>query len=118
MRSDVVIEHRTAYVRLQVHDPHAVVSQPVDTSLEGGRLAHYHGSDLELPDKPAAVPARRESRSHNRVFVRKLPSCVSECVRLRVHRRIALLNSPVVPATEQIPVRIEQRCADWNAAFR
>ena len=104
--------------RVEVDHLHAVLAQPVGAALERPRLADHDGADPELAHEPAAVPARRERRDHDRVPVGAPPAGVPEGLGLPVRRRIAALDAPVVTAPEQRPGGVEQRRADRDSALR
>src|ERR1700754_4419689 len=78
-----------ARVELEVDHGHArVVSEPVDPALERARLPDHHRADPELADQPAAVPARRQRRDHDRVPVGAPAAGVLEGRGLTVQRRV------------------------------
>ncbi|MEZ5259548.1 MAG: hypothetical protein R2705_22510 [Ilumatobacteraceae bacterium] len=73
--------------------------------------------DAELPDETGAVPARRQRRHHRRAAIAALPAGVAKGVGLAVHRRVVVLDPPVVAPPEQRAVGREQRGADRDPAF-
>ena len=91
MSFDKFRKHLDALAGVQIDDVHAVLTKPVDTALEIHGLADDNGPDPELPNQPAAIPARSEGRDHDRVAVVSLASGFSKRISLAVDRRIVLL---------------------------
>jgi len=91
--------------------------EPVVLAGERAGLADDEARDAELPDQAAAVPARRQRGHHGRAAVAGLPAGGAEGGGLRVHRRVAVLDPPVVPPPQQLAVPAEQRRADRDAAL-
>src|SRR5206468_5538635 len=104
-------------LRVQVDYPDAVLPQPVDAAVEVDGFADDHGADVELPDQPATVPARRQRRDHDLVTVAALPAGVAEGVGFAVDGGILLLHAAVVPAAEDTTLPLGQATPDGNAAF-
>jgi hypothetical protein len=114
---DVVGEEVDAFGGVEVDHVDAVLAEPLRAALEGDALADDEGADVELAHEATAVPARRQSGHHDGVAVAALPPGLAEGVGLRVHRGVVLLHAPVVAASEQLPLPVEHRCADRDAAL-
>jgi len=117
MISDEFREQNNAIGGLQVHHPRSSLPQPVECACEVDRLADNDRSDVALAHETAAVPARRESRDQNRVPVVSAASRIAERIRLRVERRILVLDPPVMPSAQEPAFRIEKRSSNRNPAF-
>lgn len=115
--SDEFAEHIDTFFRRKIHDFDSIVSEPVDTAAKILGLADYHGADAELPDQTAAIPAGRERRDHNFVAIAFLPAGSAKGVGLAMRGRVAVLHPAIVASGKQFSVRIEEGCADRNAAF-
>src|ERR671910_3009802 len=118
VRSDEAAQQPDALLRGEVDDLDAALAQPGGPAGEVHRLADHHPRDAELPDQPAAVPARGQRRYHHRVAVAAPPSAAAEGVGLAVQRRILFLDATVATARQQLPVRAEERGPDRDAALR
>jgi len=117
MLADEPAQQVDALLRGQVVYLEAVLAQPVDAALERPALANHHRPEPELPDQARAVPARRQSRDHNKVAVRPLPPGIAEGVRLSMGRGIVVLDPPVMARTHQRSVPPKDRRPNRNPAF-
>ena len=95
---------RAAITKLNIDHLDPILSEPIDTALECDRFPDYHGSDTELANEAAAVPARCERGHHYGVFIGSLPAGLTERVCFAMHTRIVLLHPAVSPAAKQLPV--------------
>src|SRR5688572_15691791 len=95
MRGDEFPQQLFAFRGLKVDDLHAAFAQPVDAALESARLPDDHGTDLELHDEAAAVPAGRQCRHHDGTGIPTLTSGLAERVGLAVYRGISVLHAAV-----------------------
>ena len=103
-------------------ESHSMIRTPHSRSqsmpaLERARLADDDRPDPELPDQPAAVPARRERRGDRGVAVGGPPAGVAERVDLGVRGRVVVLHAPVVPAAQEAARGVEQRAPDRDPAL-
>src|SRR5262249_7937670 len=114
---DVAGEHVDALARVEIDDLDPVLAEPVDAAWKVDRLPDDDRTDAELADQPAAVPAGRQRRDHDRVAIASLPAGIAESVGLAVHRRVVLLDAPVVASPEQPALGVEERAADRDAAL-
>src|SRR6185503_16164253 len=117
VRGDVVCQQLYALFRTEVDHLDPVLPKPVNAALKVDRLADDHCADPELPNQPAAVPARRKRGDHDLVAVAALSAGFAKGVGLAVNRRIIFLNSAVVSASKQIALLIKQRSANRNPTF-
>src|SRR6266704_4236826 len=111
---DVGRQHVDAFFGAQVDDFNTILSQPIDAAAEIHRLPDNHGSDAELADQTAAIPARCEGCDHNLVAITSLAARSSKRVGLSVCGWIALLHPSVVSPSEGFLSPIKQRGADGN----
>src|ERR1700733_1226025 len=79
-------------LRVQINDLHPKPLQPLHPALKIPALPHHQRLNPKLPDQPAAIPARSQSRHHNLVAISPLPSRPPKRIRLTMHRRISLLH--------------------------
>lgn len=92
-------------------------AQPFDTTLKVAALANDDRSKTKLPDKSAAIPARRQGGYENQVAIGALAAGVSESVGLSVHGRVSILHPPIMASAEKLSVRIKDRSANRDTAF-
>src|ERR1700689_5605792 len=95
VRANVICEERRTFGGIQINHIDAERTQPVRASLKVAAFADNDGAETKLAYQPAAIPAGRERRNHNKVAITALAAGVAECVRLAVHRGIALLHAEV-----------------------
>src|SRR5690349_18764952 len=69
MGGDVLGEEVDAVGGIEVDDGDAVVAEPVEAAGEVDRFADDDGTDAELADEAAAIPARGERGRHDGVAV-------------------------------------------------
>ncbi|BEK86557.1 hypothetical protein NSK11_contig00079-0026 [Nocardia seriolae] len=81
--------------------------KPIVAAGEGARLADDDRADAELPDQPAAVPARRERGDHDGVAVVAAATGIAEGVGLGVHAGVVVLDAAIVAAPQQVPGAVE-----------
>src|SRR5712692_7408126 len=107
VRGDIFGEHLDAFVRMGVEHFGAVFAQPIDAAAEIYGLADHNGANPKLADQAAAIPAGSQRGHHDLVAVTPLPARFAKRIRLAMRRRIALLHSAVVAASQQFPVAFE-----------
>ena len=117
MGRDVVTEQVDAFPGTQVDHGRSVVAEPVEGAGEVFGFAHDDGSDLELADQAAAVPAGGERRHHDLVLVVSLAAGFAKGVGFAVDGGVAILHAAIVAAAEKPAVGIEQRGADRDPAL-
>ena len=81
------------------------------------RFADDHRSDIELPHKSAAIPARGKRRDHYRISIAPLPARFPKRIGLAMDRRIVFLHAPVMAASKHVAVPVEKSRSDRYAAF-
>src|SRR6202167_773172 len=118
VRANVICEERRTFGGIQINHIDAERTQPVRASLKVAAFADNDGAETKLAYQPAAIPAGRERRNYNKVAITALAAGVAECVRLAVHRGIALLHAAVAPGADELPGGgIEDGRADGDATF-
>jgi hypothetical protein len=102
---------------VHIYHHYAGLRQPMATALKVDRFPNNNGANPELPNQPAAVPARRKRRDHYFVAITSLAARLAKRICFAVNRRIAFLDAAVVTASQQIPRAIEQRRPYWYPAL-
>jgi hypothetical protein len=103
--------------RIQIHDLHTPLAQPLDSALRRARFSDNDRIDAKLNNEPAAIPARRQRRRQDCVSVASPASSFSERIGLAVNGWVSFLHSTVVTAAKQRAHLIEQRGPNWNSTF-
>ena len=103
---------------IQINHVDTESAQPINPALKVTALTDHHRAKAKLAHQPAAIPAGRERRNHNKVAITALAAGVAEGVGFTVHRGIALLHAAVVSRADELAGGIEDRGADGDAAFR
>jgi hypothetical protein len=117
MLVDVVRHKLNAFGRVQINHHYTVLRKPLGTALKVDRFTNHNGANPELPNQPAAVPARRQRRDHYFVAITSLAARLAKGICFAVNRRISFLHAPVVTASQKIPRAIEQGRTYWYAAL-
>src|SRR5271170_3251769 len=92
-------------------------AQPADTSGEVSAFPDDQSADVELADQSATVPARSQSRDHNRVAIGTPPACVAEGIGLSMRGGVAMLDAAIAAGTEQPSIDMEESGADRDPAL-
>src|SRR6476620_3991876 len=103
---NVAGHHFDTFLRVHFNNFDSVCTKPFDAAGKILGLADDHSADVKLPDQSAAVPARGEGRDHRLITVISLAASLAKRVRLTVNRRIVVLNTTVVTASEDLSVTV------------
>ena len=114
---DELFEKVDAFLGVKVDHADAVFDEPVEAAAEGDGLADDDGSDLELADEAAAIPAGGEGGDHDFVAVGALAAGFAEGVGFTVDAGVGLLDAAVAASGEQGAGAVEESCPDGDAAF-
>jgi hypothetical protein len=106
-----------AFIGVQIEDFYAGLAKPFNAPAEGSAFADYERANAELPDKPTAVPAGRQSRHHHYIAIRAQSTRAPKRIRFRMRRRVTLLHASIVTGADQLAPTAEHRSADGKAAF-
>jgi hypothetical protein len=114
---DELFEKVDAFLGVKVDHADAVFDEPIEAAAEGDGLADDDGSDLELADEAAAIPAGGEGGDHDFVAVSALAAGFAEGVGFAVDTGVGLLDAAVAASGEQGAGVVEESCSDGDAAF-
>jgi len=117
MLGDEGVEEFAAFGVVEIDHVNAVLAEPINASREGTAFADHHGSDAELADQAAAVPARSQRGDHDEVAVAALAAGAAEGVRFAVNAGVALLDAAIAAPAQHFTSLGEQRGADGDAPF-
>jgi hypothetical protein len=117
IRLNIVGEQRDAFLRPKIYDDYTGLAQPIDAAGKISGLPYDHRRNGKLADQATAIPAGRQRGDHDFVAVGALTACPPERVGFAVNRRVVLLNTAVMAASEQITLIIEKGGANGDAAF-
>src|SRR5713226_176227 len=115
---DIFREHLDALEGSEVNYFGPIFAEPIDPAAEVHRLSDHNPSNAELADQAAAIRTRGQGRDHDFVAITAVAAGAAKRIGFTVRRRIAFLNSAVVPAAEECAVPIKERRADWDATLR
>jgi len=101
VRGDIIRHHVDALLAVEVDDADAVFSKPLNAALEVAAFADDEGSDVELADEAAAIPAGGEGGDHHEVAVVALAAGAAECVGFTVDGGVTLLDAAIVASTDE-----------------
>src|ERR1043165_3447461 len=107
MRGDEFAEELDAFGRIEIDYGDAVLTEPIDATREVARFADDDGTDAELADQSAAIPAGCERGDHNLVAPRAMTASFSEGVGFAVDGGVVLLDSAIMAAAEQLTIGVE-----------
>src|SRR5579862_6590233 len=110
-------KHRHTLFRRKVDHFDSIFLKPIDAAAKINGFTHNNGSNSELTDQPAAIPARRKRCHHDFVPITFLASRSAKRIRLPVRRRIAFLHSTIVATAQEFSCVVEKRRADRNSAL-
>jgi len=102
MSGDVAGEEIGALPAVEVDYLYAVFAKPVETALEVAAFADDEGSDVELANEAAAIPAGGECGDHDQIAVSGLTAGAAESVCFAVDRRVVLLDAAVVSPADEL----------------
>src|SRR5205085_5426054 len=106
------------FAGMQINHLDAILAQPIDPALKVYRLSHDDGSDAELTDQSAAIPAGRQCRDHDFVAVAPLAAGPTERVRLSVRGRVAFLHPPVMAFAQQLAFACKKRSEEHTSELQ
>jgi len=117
MFSDVAGHQIETFLVVEIDDANAVLTKPLDAAGKVPAITDYEGSNAELADESAAIPAWRERGNHHQVAIRALPACAAEGIRLAMDGWVAFLNAAIVPSADEFAVMGEKRGAYGDSAL-
>ncbi len=115
--ANVIREKLKTFGGIEVDHFYAERAQPIHAALKIATLADDDLAKTELADEAAAIPAGRERGDHDEIAVAALASGIAKGVGFSMKGWIAVLYAPIVAGADEFSIRVENRCADGNAAF-